>query len=50
VGTEDAVQHTAIIDAQHASRLVGQQRFDHAPLEVGQVVSARADAESDMPP
>lgn len=44
---EDAVQHAAVIDARHASRLVGQQRLDHAPLEVGQVVSAHADAESE---
>src|SRR3546814_719993 len=44
---EDAVQHAPIIDARHPSRLVGQQRLDHAPLEVGQVVSAHADAESD---
>ena len=42
---EDAVQHAAVIDARHASRLVGQQRLDHAPFEVGQVVSAHADAE-----
>lgn len=44
---EDAVQHAAVIDAWHASRLVGKQRLDHAPLEVGQVISAHADAESD---
>src|SRR3546814_3963575 len=28
---EDAVQHAPIIDARHPSRLVGQQRLDHAP-------------------
>src|SRR3546814_11567194 len=33
---EDAVQHAPIIDARHPSRLVGQQRLDHAPPEVGQ--------------
>ena len=43
---EDAADHPAVIDARHASRLVGQERLDHAPLEVGQVVSAHADAES----
>jgi len=43
---EDAVQHAAIIDARHASGLVGQQRLDHTPLEVGQVVSAHVGAES----
>lgn len=44
---EDAVQYTTIIDARHASGLVGQQRLDHAPLEVGQIISAHADAESE---
>lgn len=43
---ENAVQHASVVHAGHASRLVGQQRLDHAPLEVGQVVSAHADAES----
>jgi hypothetical protein len=43
---EYAVQHAAIIDARHASRLVRQERLDHAPLEVGQVISAHAEAES----
>ncbi len=43
---KDAVQHAPIIDTWHASRLVGQQRLDHAPLEVGQIISAHADAES----
>ena len=47
---EDAVQHTAVIDARHASRLLGQQRLDNAPLEVGQIVSAHADAESGFHP
>ena len=44
---EDAVQHAAIIDARHASGFIGQQWLDHAPFEVGQVISAHADAESD---
>lgn len=43
---EDAVQHPAVIYAGHTSRFVRQERLDHAPLEVGQVVSAHADAES----
>jgi hypothetical protein len=30
------------------SRFVGQQRFDHAPFEVGQIISAHADAESEF--
>lgn len=47
---EDPVQHTAIINARYATRLVGQERLDHAPLEVGQVISAHADAESEKPP
>ena len=46
---EDAVQRPAVIDARHASRLVGQQRFDHAPLEISQVVSAHAELESATP-
>jgi hypothetical protein len=47
---EDAVQQAAVIDARHASRLVGQQRLDNAPLEVGQIVLAHADAESGFHP
>ncbi len=43
---EDAVQHTSVIYAGHASRLVGQLRLDHAPFEVSQVISAHAGAES----
>jgi hypothetical protein len=43
-------QQAAVIDARHASRLVGQQRLDNAPLEVGQIVSAHADAESGFHP
>lgn len=45
---EDAVQHATVIDAGHASRFVGQQRFDHAPLEVGQVISAHGERESEI--
>ena len=44
--TEDAVEHAAIVDARYTSRLVGQERLDHAPLEVGQIISTHADAES----
>jgi hypothetical protein len=36
------------VASQHASWLVGQERLDHAPLEVGQIISAHADAESDL--
>lgn len=43
---EDAVQHAPVVDARHASWFVGQQRLDHAPPEVGQMVSAHADAAS----
>lgn len=45
---ENAVQHTPLIYARHASWFVGQQRLDHAPFEVGQIISAHADAESDL--
>lgn len=45
---ENAVQHATIIHARNASRLVGQKRLDHTPLEVGQIISAHADAESDF--
>lgn len=44
---ENAIQHATIIDAGHTSRFVGNQWLYHAPLEVGQVVSAHADAESE---
>lgn len=43
---KDAVQYAAVINAWNASRLVGQQRLDHSPLEVGQVVSAHGKPES----
>src|SRR5499427_10782906 len=45
---KNAVQHAAIIDARHSARFVGQKRRDHAPFEVGQVISAHAYAESDF--
>ena len=35
----DAVEHAPIIHTGDAARLVRQQRFDHAPFEVGQVVA-----------
>lgn len=38
---ENAVRHTPIIDTAHISRLVGQERFDYPPFEVGQVVLAQ---------
>lgn len=43
---EDTVQHAAVIDTRHAPGLVGQERLDHAPLEVGQVISAHQEPES----
>src|SRR5262249_47008087 len=45
---KNAVQHAAIVDARHSARLVGQKRLDHAPFEVGQVISAHAYAESNF--
>src|SRR5262249_49473522 len=45
---KNAVQHAAIIDARQSARLVGQKRRDHAPFEVGQVISDHAYAESDF--
>lgn len=45
---EDTVQHSPIIDAWDTSRFVGQQRLDHAPFKVGQVISAHAVAESEF--
>ncbi len=44
---EDSVQHAPVIDTRHAPRFVGQQRLDHAPLEVGQIVSAHTHVESE---
>jgi hypothetical protein len=44
---EDAVQHAPIVDARYASWFVGQQRLDHTPLEVGQVISAHSEPESE---
>lgn len=44
---EDAVQHTPVIDARHASWFVGQQRLNYAPFEFGQVISAHVTAESE---
>lgn len=46
--SEDAVQRAVIIDTRHASRFVGPQWLDHAPLGVGQVIAAHADAESQI--
>jgi len=37
----------AHIDAWHATRFVGEKRLDQALLEVGQVISAHAEPESD---
>jgi hypothetical protein len=43
---EDTIQHASIIDARYSTRLAGQKRLDHAPLEVGQVISAHVEPES----
>jgi len=37
---EDAVQHPPVIHPRHPARLVGQQRFDHPPLKLGQIIAA----------
>jgi hypothetical protein len=39
---ENAVQHPPVINALNAPRLVRQQRRDHAPLKVGQIIAALA--------
>src|SRR5215467_9379635 len=36
---EDAVQHPTVIDPRHTAWLVRQQRLDHLPLEVRQIVA-----------
>lgn len=43
---KDAPQRAAVIDAQHASVLIGREWLEYAPLQVGQIVSAHASAES----
>jgi len=37
---EDAVEHTPIIDARLAARLVGKKRKDHTPFEIAQFVTS----------
>ena len=44
---EDAIQHPPVIDARHTTGFVRQQRFDHAPLEVGKIISAHPNPESE---
>ena len=36
---EDAIQDAPVVHRRHATRLVRQQRLDHAPLEVSEIVS-----------
>jgi hypothetical protein len=36
---EDPVENTPVVDTRHAARLVRQQRLDHTPLEVRQVMA-----------
>jgi hypothetical protein len=43
---KNAVQHATIINAGHASRLIGQQWLDRPPFEVGQIILAHAESES----
>ena len=45
---EDAVQHRPVVHSRHTSWLVGQERLDHAPLEVGWIISAHAARESEF--
>ena len=40
----DAVEHAPVVYTRDAARLVRQQRFDHAPLEVGQIVTVHRQA------
>lgn len=40
---EDAVQHAAIV---YARQHLGQERLDHKPFGIGQVIAAHAEAES----
>jgi hypothetical protein len=43
---EDAVEHPPVINPRHSARLVRQQRLDHPPLEIRQIVSAHRNAPS----
>src|SRR5271154_409161 len=36
---KDAIQHSPVINPRHAARLIRQQRRDHSPLEIAQLVS-----------
>jgi hypothetical protein len=47
---EDAVQHAAIVNSRNAAWLVGQQRLDHAALEIGQIISAHATMNQTLKP
>lgn len=42
---KDAVRHARLIDTRRASWGVWQEWFDHAPLGIGQLISAHTDAE-----
>lgn len=46
VAPKDAVQHPPVIHAGHARGPVRQQRLNHSPLQVGQVVSTHGEHES----
>lgn len=43
---KNAVHHGAVINAWHTMQLVGQERLNHAPFEVGKIISAHANVES----
>jgi hypothetical protein len=45
---KDAIHYPPIIDAGNAPWFVGQERLDHAPFEISQVISVHADSESGL--
>jgi hypothetical protein len=44
---DDAVQHTAVVDAPGTGLIVGQQRLDHRPLPIGKPEQPGHDPSSD---
>jgi hypothetical protein len=44
-----AIQHSPVVDTRHTAGFVRQEGLDHAPLVVGQIVSALEDAEPPLP-
>lgn len=45
---EDTVEHPTVVDTRHTTRFVGEMRLDRAPFEVGQIISAHEESESDF--